>query len=86
MTEVMQKVQKKTEMYGHIATCDYFFMSSECNNNGWPACKYRRFGNRVACLIAGPKNVIVIAGVNKIVRDVDEALSRVRNFAAPQTA
>lgn len=40
-------------------------------------------GNRVAAMIYGPKSVIVVAGINKIVRDVDEAVERVRRIAAP---
>ena len=43
-------------------------------------------GNRLACLIAGPKNVIVIAGMNKIVADVETGIERVRNMAAPPNA
>lgn len=40
-------------------------------------------GNRVAALIYGPRRVIVVAGVNKIVKDLDSAISRVKNIAAP---
>lgn len=40
-------------------------------------------GNRVAALIYGPKRVIVAVGVNKIVRDLDEAILRVKTVAAP---
>ena len=40
-------------------------------------------GNRVAAMIYGPDKVIVIAGVNKIVKDLDEAKSRVERIAAP---
>ncbi len=40
-------------------------------------------GNRVAAMIYGPKSVIVIAGINKIVKDVNEAVERVRRVAAP---
>jgi len=43
-------------------------------------------GNRVSAMIFGPKKVIVIAGVNKIVRDVDEALARIHDIAAPINA
>ena len=43
-------------------------------------------GQRVAAMIFGPKKVIVIAGVNKIVKDVDEGLWRARNVAAPMNA
>ena len=40
-------------------------------------------GNRVAAMIFGPGKVIVVAGVNKIVRDVEEAEERIRKTAAP---
>lgn len=38
-------------------------------------------GNRVAGMIFGPKRVIVVAGANKIVDDLDEALKRLREIA-----
>ena len=41
------------------------------------------FGNRVAAMMFGPKKVIIIAGANKIVRDLDEAEKRIKMFAAP---
>lgn len=40
-------------------------------------------GNRVAATIFGPKRVIMVVGVNKIVRDLEAALERVRMLAAP---
>jgi len=40
-------------------------------------------GNRVAPTIFGPKKVILAAGVNKIVKNIDEALKRVREISAP---
>ncbi|HUV08444.1 MAG TPA: lactate utilization protein [Spirochaetia bacterium] len=43
-------------------------------------------GQRVAAMIYGPGKVIVVAGVNKIVRDLDEAIDRVRDYAAPINA
>ena len=43
-------------------------------------------GGRVAAMIFGPNKVIVVAGVNKIVKDVDSALRRIREFAAPINA
>jgi hypothetical protein len=43
-------------------------------------------GNRVSAMIFGPKKVIVVAGVNKIVKDVDEALARIHNVATPINA
>ena len=48
-----------------------------------------RKNNMKSFLIAmlyGPDKVIVIAGVNKIVKDINEAVYRVENFAAPANA
>ncbi len=43
-------------------------------------------GNRVAAITFGPKNVIILAGRNKIVADVDEAIERIKRYAAPVNA
>jgi L-lactate utilization protein LutB len=40
-------------------------------------------GNRVAAMLYGPDKVIVIVGVNKIVKDVEQAVKRVKGTAAP---
>jgi len=40
-------------------------------------------GNRVAAITFGPKDVIVFVGRNKIVADVDEAIERIKTYAAP---
>ncbi|HEY3424503.1 MAG TPA: LUD domain-containing protein, partial [Negativicutes bacterium] len=41
------------------------------------------FGNRVAAMMFGPKKVIIIVGINKIVSDTEEAEKRIRMYAAP---
>ena len=43
-------------------------------------------GNRVAGMIFGPKKVILVVGMNKIVRDVNEAIDRIKNVIAPYHA
>ncbi len=43
-------------------------------------------GNRVAAMIYGPKNVVVVAGMNKVVRSVEDAVVRARTIAAPTNA
>ena len=48
------------------------------NTDGW--------GNRVSPMVFGPDKVIVVVGVNKIVRDVNEAMERIRQVAAPINA
>ena len=43
-------------------------------------------GNRVASLIYGPRNVLMLVGMNKITRDFEGAVARVRGTAAPINA
>jgi L-lactate utilization protein LutB len=40
-------------------------------------------GNRVAALMFGPRNVIVVVGLNKITENLESAIVRARNTAAP---
>ena len=40
-------------------------------------------GNRVAAMIFGPSRVIIVAGFNKIVKDVDEAIKKIHEYTAP---
>ena len=64
-------------------SCDYYFMSSNAITTDGELVNIDGNGNRVAALIYGPENVIIIAGMNKIVRNVEEGISRTRNVAAP---
>jgi len=43
-------------------------------------------GNRVSALSFGPKNVLLIVGKNKIVKDVEQGFTRINNIAAPKNA
>jgi L-lactate utilization protein LutB len=43
-------------------------------------------GNRVGALTFGPKHVIVLVGRNKIVPDIEDAMARIKDFAAPANA
>lgn len=42
--------------------------------------------NRVSCLAQGPRKVVFIVGMNKVCSDLDEAMKRARNVAAPANA
>ncbi|MFH1786522.1 MAG: lactate utilization protein [archaeon] len=43
-------------------------------------------GNRIAAMAYGPKKVILVAGTNKIVKDVPAAFERIKSVAAPKNA
>lgn len=74
---------EKKQMYAKIVTSDYYFMSSNAITLNGELINIDGIGNRVACLCYGPEYVIVIAGINKIVSDVEAGIARVRNMAAP---
>ena len=75
--------EERTAMNARIITSDYYFMSSNAITLDGKLVNVDGYGNRVACLIWGPKNVIVIAGMNKVVTDEKAAIDRARNMAAP---
>ena len=41
------------------------------------------FGNRIGGITFGPKHVIILVGRNKITNDLDEAMTRIKDYAAP---
>ena len=43
-------------------------------------------GNRVAAITFGPRHVVILVGRNKIVTDLEDAMYRVKNYAAPANA
>lgn len=40
-------------------------------------------GNRIGAITFGPRNVIIFVGRNKITCDLDDAMYRIKNYAAP---
>lgn len=44
------------------------------------------FGNRVAALTFGPRSVVVVVGRNKLVSDLNAAMERIKEYAAPVNA
>lgn len=40
--------------------------------------------NRVSALLYGPKSVILVVGINKLVKNLDEAVRRVKTVSAPK--
>ncbi len=43
-------------------------------------------GNRVSAITFGPRNIIIFVGRNKIVSDTEDAMERIKNYAAPINA
>lgn len=80
---VPQTAEEKRAFWGKVATCDYYFMSSNAITMNGELLNIDGMGNRVASLIWGPEHVIIIAGMNKVVDNIETAYHRARNIAAP---
>ncbi|MBR5790993.1 MAG: lactate utilization protein, partial [Phascolarctobacterium sp.] len=76
-------MEEKVEMMRKGLTCDTFLMSTNAISEDGILVNIDGNGNRVASLIFGPKQVVIIAGVNKITKDLDSAIARARGTAAP---
>lgn len=62
---------------------DTYFMSTNAITLDGQLVNIDGNGNRVAALIYGPTQVVLIVGMNKVVPTVEDAVRRVRNTATP---
>jgi len=69
-----------------ILTADVFLASCNAVTEDGKLYNVDASGNRVAAMTFGPKKVILVCGVNKIVKDIAEAEVRVREWTAPMNA
>ncbi|AOZ97033.1 lactate utilization protein [Butyrivibrio hungatei] len=65
---------------------DYFLTSANAITEDGVMVNIDGNANRVSAIAQGPKHVVVIVGMNKICPDVDAAMKRARNVAAPINA
>ena len=63
--------------------CDFFLTSANAVTEDGEMINVDGFANRVSAIAAGPRTVLVIAGMNKVVKSLEDAYSRARNEAAP---
>lgn len=81
-----QSPEESRELFAKAVLADYYLMSSNAVTYDGELINIDGNGNRVACLIHGPKNVIMVVGMNKLVSDVASGYARVRNLASPPNA
>ncbi len=74
---------QQKEFYALAFQSNYFFMSTNAITLDGELVNIDGAGNRLSSLIFGPDHVIVVAGMNKVVADVQEGFNRTRNIASP---
>ncbi len=74
------------DIYRKAFTSDFYLASANAITLDGKIVNIDGTGNRVAAMIYGPKNVILIVGINKIAKDEASAIDRVKNYASPINA
>ena len=80
------KGEEMNQVRKNQLTSDVFISSTNALTETGELINIDSTGQRVASMIFGPDQVIIIAGINKIVENVDKGIERVRNVAAPKNA
>ena len=78
--------EEQRKAYGKICCADYFLMSTNAITLDGDLINIDGRGNRVAFLCYGPQYVLILAGMNKVVTDIESGFKRVRNIASPPNA
>lgn len=78
--------EESRAIYGKMVCADFHLMSTNAFTKDGMLVNIDGAANRVACLAYGPKNVIVLASMNKMCDDAETAVQRIRTLAAPPNA
>ena len=75
--------EEQHDKYREIFDADFFLSSVNAMSEDGILVNIDGNSNRVSAISFGPKKVIFIVGMNKVAKDLDAAVSRARNIAAP---
>ena len=78
--------EERIELIRKSFSADFFLSSTNAVTEDGKLYNVDATGNRVGAMFIGPKKTIIVCGVNKIVKDLEAAEKRVREWAAPQNA
>ncbi|MEG1126679.1 MAG: lactate utilization protein [Oscillospiraceae bacterium] len=74
------------KVYRDTFSADYYFSSANAVTENGEIVNMDGNANRVAAITFGPSNVILLVGANKIVKNQDDAIRRIKEVAAPANA
>lgn len=70
----------------HSLLVDLFFTGTNAVTEDGRLVNLDMIGNRVAAITFGPRHVVLLVGRNKVVPDLQAAMERIKNYAAPTNA
>jgi len=76
--------EEKKYMYENAGKADIYLSSSNAITEDGRLVNVDGTGNRLANMLYGHKRLYIVAGINKITKNIDEAMVRIKNVAAPQ--
>jgi LUD domain len=79
-----KSMEERHELIRESFSSDIFLSSTNAITEDGRLFNVDATGNRVGAMFVGPKKTIIVAGVNKIVKDLAAAEKRVREWVAPQ--
>lgn len=71
----------EVECYRQALLADYFLTSTNVITENGELMNRDSSGNRASAIVFGPKEVIIVTGVNKVVKNMDEGFKRLRDIA-----
>lgn len=81
--EVAKSPQEREDILRQCLLCDTFLTSANALSLDGQMVNIDGTGNRLAAICFGPRQVIVVAGMNKVEDTLDAAITRARTVAAP---
>ncbi len=78
-----KSAEERTLLLKKALLADTYLMGTNAITKKGELVNIDAIGNRISALIFGPKNVIIVAGINKITENEEDAIKRVRNYCAP---
>jgi hypothetical protein len=78
--------EERLELFRKCFSTDVFLSSTNAVTEDGRLYNVDATGNRAGAMFIGPKKTIIVCGVNKIVKDLEAAEKRVREWVAPQNA
>lgn len=81
-----EKVHIGSPIFQQVAGADVFLMGTNAITRSGELVNIDGASNRLSSLLHGPKQVLVVAGINKLVKTVEDGVHRIQTSVAPVLA